>query len=181
MTWNNQDLAIYHGTNTHAFGATPVLYETLKFSLDWRKCRANTDFGLGFYATTSLHQATQWANNSVRNLAAKRNAISSKAIVLRFDLDRDELSKLETLNFVRDTDDFYNFVAFCRAGGRPHRRADPRRKYDVVFGPVALRMQKHVIQDSDQISFHSQEAAESLCRKDATVYDIAAAATGLLP
>lgn len=181
MTWSNGRLSLFHGTNSHVFGTTPVLITTIAFNVDLARCRPNTDFGQGFYTTTSPHQATGWANVGTNYWRMRRRVPDARAIVLRFEVDRDQLADLDVLTFVRDTSDFYDFVAYCRAGEKPHGRLSGQGCYDVVFGPVTVGLQKQVIQNSDQISFHTEQATSCLCRIPAAIHDIGDAANGLLP
>lgn len=176
MVWNNADVALFHGTNTTAHNGPTTLYSSYFYSVNLSLCRANSDFGRGYYTTTSRHQATQWANDSVR-----KSAQGAKALILRFNVDRDSMAGLDTLTFVRPSQDYYDLVSFCRTGGRPHARKVQKLHYDVVYGPVALGLQKLTIQDSDQISFHTAQATACLCANPVVVYDLATAASGLLP
>ncbi|MEZ5905425.1 MAG: DUF3990 domain-containing protein [Geminicoccaceae bacterium] len=57
--------------------------------IDLQKCKANTDFGQGFYLTSSEHQARNWAN--YRHDPNKPPVSSNIAAVLCFDSDTEEL------------------------------------------------------------------------------------------
>ena len=153
---------LYHGTeNVSALGlmqpSPPMLH-----SIDLSRCRRLTDFGRGFYLTTVLKQAENWADMQFRNRRKKTHP-STEAVVLRFDVDRNQLAFLFSLSFVTDqsNSDFWDFVAYCRSGMSPHLLRG-NRDYDVVFGPVSLWSQRLVIKDSDQISFHTQAALKIL-------------------
>ena len=154
--WRNKDLVVYHGTDNQSVPNPGTM------TINLARCRPLTDFGQGFYCTTSLHQAEQWANTRVhRTRAARRPA--PIAIVLAFQLSRDWLASLETLAFVRPINDFWDLVEDCRNGFPPHQRPTPFGAcYDIVFGPVTLWPQRLVIQDCDQISFHTQRAVRGL-------------------
>ncbi|MGJ5026520.1 DUF3990 domain-containing protein [Bradyrhizobium sp. HKCCYLS2038] len=121
-------------------------------------CRPFTDFGQGFYVTTNLHQAKQWANTRV----ISRPNPGLVAIVMQFQLRRDWLASLESLSFIRPASDFWDLVADCRIGFPPHQRMSARRAYDMVSGPVTLWPQLLTIQDCDQISFHTTAAISAL-------------------
>jgi uncharacterized protein DUF3990 len=156
--WLNQDLYVYHGTDSHSVGASSVATGgTLPFAVKLALCRPNTDFGQGFYVTTHLHQAEQWANQRVTSLPST----SLFAVVFRFQVDRDWLASLDALSFVRPTNDFWDLVVDCRLGFPPHQRTFPP-SYDVVYGPVSLWPQILTIQDCDQISFHTAKAVTGL-------------------
>jgi hypothetical protein len=178
---------LFHGTNTTSHTGANSFKSTFKYRVDWALCRKDTDFGRGFYATTSFHQATQWANNSVRRQTTSRG-IQSTALILMFQADRDEIAALDVLSFVRATPDYFQFIDYCRSLAAPHGRISlPGKKppiqsrYDVVFGPVSLGSQHLVIHDSDQVSFHTTKAFQCLCNANVEVYDVGDAGTGLLP
>ncbi|HEX5327388.1 MAG TPA: DUF3990 domain-containing protein [Acetobacteraceae bacterium] len=164
-------LVVFHGTDDTALGATgvPPGSQLSGFRINLARCRPNTDFGQGFYATTSEHQARQWANSRwVRSPASGTNAV-----VLRFALDRDWLASLDALAFARPIPDFWDLVADCRNGFRPHQRLPPHNPpFDIVYGPVTIWPQLLVIQDCDQISFHTSRAAQGIGLRDPWIHAV---------
>ena len=129
MNWNNSPLILFHGTDLPS--AQAILTQGIRLSF----CRPGTDFGRGFYGTTLLHQAKNWANRRCLTLQAAGvpNAI---AAVMRFSVSRNALANLEALSFVTDgpqvsTSDFWKFVWHCRMQIGPHRPRYRRRDYDV--------------------------------------------------
>lgn len=106
-----------------------------------------TDFGSGFYVTTSLHQAQQWANQRCR--ATKH--LNSE--VLEYHLVRDVIETLSHLIFVMDTTDYHEFVEYCRPGQTDHGPPPRSAPYDVVYGPVRLWPQRIVLANCDQVLF----------------------------
>jgi hypothetical protein len=177
--WINQPLVVYHGSDTAALGLTaPILHAVFHaFSINLARCSPNTDFGRGFYTTTSDHQARQWANNRVR-LAGSAGA-RTRGIVLSFAVSRYSLANLESLCFVRATSDYYALVEDCRLGFPPHQRTAGKPAYDVVYGPVSLGAQRLVIHDCDQIGFHTPAAVAVL--PSPQVYGMGDPTTGLFP
>lgn len=159
--WLNQPLTLYHGTDSGSLPSWPVAVgSTLTFSVNLSRCRRLTDFGRGFYTTTNQHQARQWANTRVLRTPM---LLGVKAVVLAFSIDRDVLSSLDTLAFVRSTTDYWDLVTDCRYGFNPHARAKVGHlAYDIVYGPVTIWPQSLVIADCDQISFHTSKAAAAL-------------------
>ncbi|GJD49110.1 hypothetical protein OPKNFCMD_1840 [Methylobacterium crusticola] len=160
--WSNPVLRVYHGTDDVSAAVAPnaALGTPLSFVVTLALCRPNTDFGQGFYVTTRLHQAREWANTRVLRAPPQPGL---HAVVLGFDLDRDWLAGLDSLTFVRPIRDFWNLVTDCRHGFAPHQRIPPRpAPYDVVYGPVTLWPQRLVIADCDQISFHTRRAIRGL-------------------
>jgi Protein of unknown function (DUF3990) len=161
--WTNQDLLLYHGTLQHH--AKKIL-KGVKLA----PCRRRTDFGRGFYTTTLERQARAWA------WALSLRSPGTAPAVIQFTVDRNRLSRLDTLWFVRggfDADDFWSLVHHCRITGGDHRRALPVRYkkpvqwYDVVVGPVAAFWeQRTAIFDSDQASFHTEKAIQLLNDSD---------------
>jgi hypothetical protein len=134
-------------------------------------CRKNTDFGRGFYTTTSKEQAEQWCN-----ILQKRKINSSK-IVSTFEFD-DQLLK-SNLFIVRDfngvSEEWLDFIYANRNGYKTEF-------FDIVLGPVANdslyatlqifeqgiitkeqaieRLKTHTL--VDQISFHSPKVLKTL-------------------
>jgi hypothetical protein len=125
--------------------------------LDPNKFNPRTDFGRGFYVTTSLHQARQWANQRCRP------ATHLNPEVLEYHLLRDEIESLSHLTFVMDTTDYHEFVEYCRPGQANHGPPPRSIPYDVVYGPVRLWPQRIVLANCDQIP--SLTRPSSLIRK----------------
>jgi Protein of unknown function (DUF3990) len=158
--WQNKDLVVYHGTDDLSVHASHLAAgASLAMTVNLALCRPFTDFGQGFYVTTSLHQAKQWANSRALRRLAPTGPVPN-AIVISFRLSRDWLASLEALVFVRPTKDFWDLVEDCRNGFPPHQRSSGA--YDVVYGPVTIWPQRLIIQDCDQISFHTSGAAGGL-------------------
>jgi hypothetical protein len=54
--WRNKDLVVYHGSDDVSVGAQGVNSGMpLGFTVNLALCRPFTDFGQGFYVTTSEH------------------------------------------------------------------------------------------------------------------------------
>lgn len=139
--------------------------------------RANTDFGRGFYTTTSREQAEKWA-------LIKKNRLgnTARAIVSCYDFDEKSLNDdaLRVMHFDGPTAQWLDFVVGNRRGAALH-------DYDLVMGPVANdklyatiqlyeqgilstsatidQLQTHVL--FDQLSFHTKEACDRLTFVDA--------------
>jgi hypothetical protein len=134
-------------------------------------CRRNTDFGKGFYTTTSKEQAEQWCKILQKRTENGRKIIS----VFEFN---DYLLKDNSL-IVRDfngvSEEWLDFIYANRNGYKTNF-------FDIVLGPVANdslyatlqifeqgiitkiqaieRLKSYTL--VDQISFHSQKALETL-------------------
>ena len=83
------------------------------------------DFGTGFYVTSSLEQATRWAN-----LTTQRRG-TGKGIISVFNLDEDVLNDLKVLKFDKAGYEWLRFVAANRKG------IPESGGYDIIIGPVA--------------------------------------------
>jgi Protein of unknown function (DUF3990) len=132
----------------------------LPHGIDYAIGAKRPDFGPGFYATTWIHQAKNWANLRVRKLS--RRQPGAIAIVLRCAIKRNDLAQLEDLVFTTEKGAYFSFVGYCR-GGSPHAPSHIRKRpYDVVYGPVSLFGQSHTISNGDQISFHTAVAVSKI-------------------
>lgn len=156
MVWTNQPLETHHGTlESSAFN----ILRTGR--IDLGLCRLHSDFGRGFYVTTSRHQAEQWANMKYLGspAAMRRN---DRAAVLTFTLDRDAVGRLgDHLVFLLPSREFHDFVDYNRLGGSTHARTGGR-PYDLVYGPVAAYPQMLVYGNCDQICLLTQNALNAL-------------------
>ncbi len=147
VSWTNQDLVVYHGT-IQTYGAS-ILASVNVFA-----GKARTDFGTGFYTTTSLPQARSWAHRLAFGTG-------QNPVVVELTIPRDGLASLDCVWFVRgdaDADDFWSLVKHCRTGGRGHARTGVTW-YDVAIGPLATTWrQRTCYTNCDQISFHTTQS-----------------------
>lgn len=90
--------------------------------------RAKTDFGKGFYTTTSREQAEKWAQIK-RNRAGKKK--TARAVVSVYEIDDDILnnSSYKIMRFNGATKEWLDFVVANRRGAM--------HSYDIIIGPVA--------------------------------------------
>ncbi|MFZ4583054.1 MAG: DUF3990 domain-containing protein [Paludibacter sp.] len=90
------------------------------------KCRSNTDFGRGFYTTTSKEQAQKWAK------LKQQRAGKGVAVISVYEIDDRlfESTDLIIFKFTKADSDWLDFVFANRKGLKS-------KKYDIVFGPVA--------------------------------------------
>ena len=110
----------YHGTND------------LIGDIDFDKCRLRTDFGKGFYISSKLAPAREWA--------VGKSGYSGVPTVVRYEINRDIWSdgSLKLLRFDNPSQQWLDFI-------RDNRRvnpvndisSEPRHTYDVVSGPIA--------------------------------------------
>jgi hypothetical protein len=166
-SWKNDHLILFHGcTEDSLRSANPRGIEVgkLPHEIDISVGNPRAEFGQGFYGTTWLHQAKSWANLQARKITVRsRGKRTPKAVVLRFDMSRDELADLEALVFTNENTGFWPFISYCRAGLPPHGRSKgTQQKYDIIYGPVSIWPQQLVIKDSDQVSFHTKSALNAI-------------------
>ena len=134
-------------------------------------CRKNTDFGQGFYTTTSFEQAEKWA------IIQRERKNTSVGYVSVYEFDENLLvsSELRVYKFIEPTEQWLDFVV-------GNRRGSTTAFYDLVEGPVANdrlyatitlyeqgilsakacieQLQTHRL--FNQLSFHSQQAIDKL-------------------
>ncbi len=148
MPWASDTLIVFHGTDDLSANAIRIN------RIDKTRFKPGTDFGPGFYVTTVLHQAQQWANQRVRRTPGNRTAE-----VLEFAVALDSVLALRHMTFVVDSPDYYAVIRHCPTNRSPpvsHRHpsgTNPRLIYDVIYSPVSLWPQNLVIADCDQIFF----------------------------
>lgn len=134
--------------------------------------RGKTDFGKGFYTTTSREQAEKWAK-----IKRDRMGDDAHAIVSVFELDDAVLNNpaYHTRHFDGATAEWLDFVV-------GNRRGEVHHNFDLIMGPVAndklyatITLYENGILDAnaaieqlnthqlfDQLSFHTTKACKLL-------------------
>lgn len=134
--------------------------------------RGKTDFGKGFYTTTSREQAEKWAK-----IKRDRMGDEAHAIVSVFELDDAVLNNpaYHTRHFDGATAEWLDFVV-------GNRRGEVHHNFDLIMGPVAndrlyatITLYENGILDAnaaieqlnthqlfDQLSFHTTKACKLL-------------------
>jgi Protein of unknown function (DUF3990) len=151
--WDIPWITLYHGT-VEEYGLSIV-----NNGVDVFKGHPNVDFGVGFYTTTWREQALQWAEKR-----ALDDDSHGPDVVVQVRIDRRRLSSLRSMEYVRDTADYWRLVEHCRMrqGVEPLTRED----FDMVCGPVMKSLgpgDREFHLGMDQFSFHSA-AANTLLR-----------------
>ena len=132
------------------------------------KTNAVSDFGQGFYTTTIKTQAEAWAAQAQARISDDRirQLEDNKPVIIRYEVNREELGNLSTLVFLRGDftdEDFWSFIFHCRAGNLGHNLINSSEYYDIVYGPVTdFWRQRSIKANSDQISFHTTIAIKIL-------------------
>src|SRR5713226_5227848 len=136
MAWTNAALTLYHGTDE-------VSAQSIVRGVSLASSRILTDFGTGFYTTTSWVQAKNWANDRCRTLARGRGGSVPVAAIVPLDVARDvspmpDLATLDTLFFITEgsNPDFWDLVTQCRTTSGARHSRPSGGYYDVVCGPV---------------------------------------------
>ncbi len=117
--WNNDNIVLFHGCSEeslHSANPRGIVAGQLPHGIDLTACARRTEFGRGFYTTTWIEQAKEWANRQTKKLKARGAGKSSrKAIVLGLSVDRDKLAALDSLVFTNDLTGAA-FWSFCTPG-----------------------------------------------------------------
>ena len=151
-------MKLYHGSNV----------EVRKPSL--RLSRKNTDFGRGFYTTTSAEQAEHWTSTKMDRAKTGRRVVSV------FEIDNTLLTdpNVKIREFNGPDEAWLNFVVDSRKG--------VEHDFDLVFGPVAndkvftvVNLYENGVIDApaaiaqlkayktyDQLSFHTERVIREL-------------------
>ena len=110
----------YHGTND------------LIGDIDLNKCRLRTDFGRGFYISSKLSPAREWAIG--------KSGFSGTSTVMRYEISKDIWND-GSLNILRFDHPSQQWLDFIRDNRRVNPvnafSSEPRHTYDVVSGPIA--------------------------------------------
>lgn len=134
--------------------------------------RVKTDFGKGFYTTTSREQAEKWAQ-----IKRDRVGDDARAIVSVFEINDAVLNdpSYHTRHFDGATGEWLDFVV-------GNRRGEVQHEYDMIMGPVAndklyatIALYENGVLDAnaaieqlnthqlfDQLSFHTAKACKLL-------------------
>ncbi|MBI2298139.1 MAG: DUF3990 domain-containing protein [Armatimonadetes bacterium] len=154
--WDNPDLVLYHGTTQEA--AESIRREGIRFGPDGAR---DLDFGRGFYTTTNLAQARDWARRRCRRTP-------HWPYLVKYVVPRQELATAKFMAFVRGdarAADYWQLVEHCRSGGGqipPVDDASDWGWYDVVIGPVAVSEGREVHAAYDQVSVHAEHGKRIL-------------------
>ncbi len=136
-----------------------------------RQTKFTKDFSWGFYCTNNFEQAVRWANRGF-----------GEPIINYYEYIPN--SSLKILKFEKMTDEWLDFIAYCRSG--------KKHNYDIVEGPMANDTVWNYVNDfingnidreqfwvlarfkypTHQISFHNELALKCLkFEKYEVVYD----------
>ena len=123
-----------------------ILYHAGKEKVEFpevRKMKYTKDFSWGFYCTNNYEQAVRWAGRG-----------EGEPIINYYDYEPDE--KLSVLKFDSMTDEWLDFIAWCRSG-KTHQ-------YDIVEGPMANDTIFNYVQNfADPYRANKQKAVLGAC------------------
>ncbi|WP_371855883.1 DUF3990 domain-containing protein [Nocardia beijingensis] len=123
----------------------------MRQGIDLERGRGDLDFGQGFYTTTRLQQAQQWAHR-----------LFDAPVVLTFRIPVSDIQKLNRLVFDKPDETWVRFVERHRSGRALH-------DYDLVEGPYIANPQQFKIgavpvAKGQQSSWHSPVTVELLMK-----------------
>ncbi|MFC7321966.1 DUF3990 domain-containing protein [Halobacillus campisalis] len=172
----------FHGTTD--FNARNILR-----GIDISKGRYSTDFGKGFYLTSSYDQALDWANKMRRGSIAIKPKPALVVIELNIDYLNEIMLDSQGEVFTHPNEEWARFVYNCRQKGYNNSMI---HDYDFVAGPLAdglidkemFKLNKGKITNSqfienikprgrmkDQISFHKTRVLECIITKEVIEYE----------
>lgn len=164
MGWSGRSI-MYHGTCAD-------YSQSIQVGIDPGQGRVDSDFGLGFYATTAKDQAQAWARRRSRSRGreARRqsNAQSIAPSVVTLELNWAKIGGLRLLAFVLNTpaSRFFEFIGLCRAQDEATRHSPMNQNFDLIIGPVAQYWgsfeDTHIFTGYDQYCFHTAQAVSAL-------------------
>ena len=111
---------MYHGT------------DTVITTVNLNKSRLRTDFGKGFYLSSKLGVARDWA--------VDKSGATKIPIVMRYTIDAamPNTPELLVLRFDKPTVEWLDFIRDNRQiKTKPGFSGEPRHNYDIVSGPIA--------------------------------------------
>ena len=118
------------------FHGTPVNFNQVDIS----KSNTYTDFGKGFYLTSILEQAVEWAGRKRMERVAVNNWKSLKnfplTYVLKFELSLEKLKKMNYKIYEGYTTEWLKKVSTCR-DRRLSKQNQAQQEFDVTIGPMA--------------------------------------------
>ncbi|MBX9572180.1 MAG: DUF3990 domain-containing protein [Candidatus Obscuribacterales bacterium] len=152
--WKNGPLTLYHGT-------LKLHVESVLSGIKLAESKGKPDFGRGFYTSTSIRQARKWSKIKQERYFQRKGKEEDTALV-EFKVDREKLSELSCLFFVRwspSNEDFWSLIYRFRGERGVGHKMDGSC-YDVVVGPVATMRweEKEAYQYYDQVGFHTDIA-----------------------
>ncbi|MBY0552110.1 MAG: DUF3990 domain-containing protein [Candidatus Obscuribacterales bacterium] len=135
---------------------------SIRSGIDFSEARPNTDFGRGFYSTTSYAQAKRLATSMA-------NARGEETVVIIFEINREALANLPSLVFIRGdrtNRDYWELIKTFRLG-RAAEAEEAVKCYDVIIGMVALEWDDDVCIANptyDQFCFKKADSATSVLK-----------------
>ena len=113
-------MILYHGTS-----------EVIA-KIDFEKCRLRTDFGKGFYISSKLGTARDWA--------VGKAGFSGVPVVMRYELSNNIFND-DTISYQKFDTPSKEWLDFIRDNRRRDIRKsnspEPRHSFDIVSGPIA--------------------------------------------
>ena len=141
----DQTIALYHGTDHQS--ARQILVRGIYLNAG----RQKRDFscGKGFYLTTEMEDAFNWAKQT-----------TEKPAILIFAVDRTYLSKTRKLNLYENENKWREIVSSFKTATRTAKTRESVKQYDIIEGPMARLMRDET---SGELVFRPKPSSYQIC------------------
>ena len=145
MPQDDRNIALYHGTDHQS--ARQILIRGIYLNAG----RQKRDFscGKGFYLTTEMEDAFNWAKQT-----------TEKPAILIFAVDRTDLSKTRKLNLYENEEKWREIVSSFKTATRTAVTRESVNQYDLIEGPMARMIQDETC---DELVFQPKPLSYQIC------------------
>ena len=145
MPQDDRNIALYHGTDHQS--ARQILVRGIYLNAG----RQKRDFscGKGFYLTTEIEDAFNWAKQT-----------TEKPAILIFAVDRTYLSKTRKLNLYENEEKWREIVSSFKTATRTAVTRESVNQYDLIEGPMARMIRDET---SDELVFQPKPSSYQIC------------------
>ena len=145
MPQDDRNIALYHGTDHQS--ARQILIRGIYLNAG----RQKRDFscGKGFYLTTKMEDAFNWAKQT-----------AEKPAILIFAVDRTYLSKTRKLNLYENEEKWREIVSSFKTATRTAVTRESVNQYDLIEGPMARMIRDET---SDELVFQPKPLSYQIC------------------
>ena len=145
MPQDDRNIALYHGTDHQS--ARQILIRGIYLNAG----RQKRDFscGKGFYLTTEMEDAFNWAKQT-----------TEKPAILIFAVDRTNLSKTRKLNLYENEEKWREIVSSFKTATRTAVTRESVNQYDLIEGPMARMIRDETC---DELVFQPKPLSYQIC------------------
>lgn len=145
MPQDDRNIALYHGTDHQS--ARQILIRGIYLNAG----RQKRDFscGKGFYLTTEMEDALNWAKQT-----------TEKPAILIFAVDRTDLSKTRKLNLYENEEKWREIVSSFKTATRTAVTRESVNQYDLIEGPMARMIRDETC---DELVFQPKPLSYQIC------------------